>query len=114
MSELDNGSHRRYNILLGEWIVVCKDRLNRPWKGVTEAQPTSAKQSEDCVNYLAPGGIRANGIKTPNYSGTFVFENDFPVFSRKETGTHPEAPIEEEDGLFIQQKTYGWYSVHSF
>lgn len=107
MSELDNGSHRRYNILLDEWVIVCKDRLNRPWKGITEAQPTAAKNTEGSVNYLAPGGTRANGIKTPNYSGTFVFDNDFPVFCRKEDGTHPEAPVEDEDGLFIQQKTYG-------
>ncbi|KAE9552764.1 hypothetical protein FO519_004026 [Halicephalobus sp. NKZ332] len=106
MPELDNGSRRRYNILLGEWVIVCKDRLNRPWKGITEPQPASTKGGEPGANYLAPGGTRANGIKTPDYSGTFVFENDFPIFCRKDDATCPETPIEDEDGLFIQQKTY--------
>uniref|UniRef100_A0AC34PVZ3 UDP-glucose--hexose-1-phosphate uridylyltransferase n=1 Tax=Panagrolaimus sp. JU765 TaxID=591449 RepID=A0AC34PVZ3_9BILA len=108
------GSHRRFNPLLGEWIVVCKDRLNRPWKGAIEETASEAKKDDGNTNYLAPGGIRANGMKTPDYKNTFVFENDFPAFNKKEKDGSVENVIENVDDLFITQKSFGITKVVCF
>ncbi len=69
--------HRRYNLLTGEWILVSPHRAKRPWQGKLEKKPDlQAKQyDENC--YLCPGNERAGGINNPQYTGTFVFENDF-------------------------------------
>lgn len=77
-------SHCRYNPLLDEWIVVSPHRCNRPWKG-----ETSKPQSFDMPDYmpgngLCPGNTRSNGETTPNYSSTYVFDNDFPALQKLE------------------------------
>ena len=33
---LENNSHRRYNILTGEWVLVSPHRSKRPWQGQNE------------------------------------------------------------------------------
>ncbi len=71
--------HRRYNPLTGEWVLVSPHRMKRPWQGRVE-EPASEQLPEydpDC--YLCPGNTRAEGKANPEYSGTYVFENDFPA-----------------------------------
>jgi UDPglucose--hexose-1-phosphate uridylyltransferase len=69
--------HRRWNALKREWVVVSPHRTLRPWQGQTEdtVKPTIVQFDPSC--YLCPGNTRAGGHITPDYTGTFVFENDY-------------------------------------
>jgi len=69
--------HRRLNQLTGEWILVSPHRTQRPWQGQIERGEPSrlAPYEPDC--YLCPGNLRAGGVRNPQYTSTFVFDNDF-------------------------------------
>ncbi len=69
--------HRRWNPLRREWVVVSPHRTLRPWQGQTEDTATPAAPHYDPACYLCPGNTRAGGHVTPDYKGTFVFENDY-------------------------------------
>ena len=71
--------HRRYNPLTGEWILVSPHRARRPWLGQVEPQPPEHRPAFDPTCYLCPGNERAGGVRNPAYTGTFVFDNDFPA-----------------------------------
>ncbi len=78
MTEFE-GSHRRWNPLLDEWVLCSPHRLKRPWQGQVEATPPENRPSYDPKCYLCPGNERAGGVKNPRYETTFVFDNDFPA-----------------------------------
>jgi UDPglucose--hexose-1-phosphate uridylyltransferase len=60
---------------------VSPQRTQRPWQGAVE-QVSAAKISQyDPHCYLCPGNSRAGGIRNPQYSGTFVFDNDFAALT---------------------------------
>lgn len=71
--------HVRYNPLKGEWILVSPHRLKRPWSGQVEATHEEAIPPFDPNNPLCPGVRRPNGQTNPEYTSTFVFDNDFPA-----------------------------------
>lgn len=81
-------SHRRYNPLTQEWVVVSPNRINRPWAGAVEKtssghtdDPASqASENSAKPNPLAPGSTRSSGAVNPFYESTFTFPNDFPAF----------------------------------
>ena len=74
---IQNHTHKRYNILTGEWILVSPHRSKRPWQGQQEDDITSERSNYDKNCYLCAGNKRANGEINPNYNDVFVFTNDF-------------------------------------
>ena len=77
--ELNKVPHRRFNPLLREWVLVSPHRTERPWLGRVEraGKPPAIKFDPNC--YLCPGNQRARGARTPPYTQTCVFDNDFPA-----------------------------------
>jgi UDPglucose--hexose-1-phosphate uridylyltransferase len=71
--------HRRFNPLTREWVLVSPQRTKRPWFGQIEKVPPENIPEYDRGCYLCPGNLRAGGVRNPGYSGTFVFDNDFPA-----------------------------------
>lgn len=70
--------HLRHNPLTDEWVLVCPNRLKRPWKG-QEEKPKDDKLKNEDKNPLCPNAIRPNGVRNEDYTSTFVFDNDFPA-----------------------------------
>ena len=92
-SGLREQTHRRYNPLLDEWILVSPHRTKRPWQGQAETPPVDSRPRHDPDCYLCPGNLRANGERNPDYESTFVFVNDFsavlPDVPPMEQAEHP-------------------------
>ncbi len=63
-------------------------RMKRPWQGQLEevAVPAAAAYEPGC--YLCPGNERMGGERNPDYTATYVFENDFAAL-------YPETPAGE-------------------
>uniref|UniRef100_A0A8C4WCB6 Galactose-1-phosphate uridylyltransferase n=1 Tax=Gopherus evgoodei TaxID=1825980 RepID=A0A8C4WCB6_9SAUR len=77
--------HVRYNPLRDDWVLVSAHRMRRPWQGQVEKPPQEDVPRCDLSNPLCPGAVRANGEVNPQYTNTFVFDNDFPALQ-------PDAP----------------------
>jgi UDPglucose--hexose-1-phosphate uridylyltransferase len=71
--------HRRFNPLIDEWVLVSPHRATRPWQGEVARQPNASEPAYDPNCYLCPGNARVGGVHNPQYSSTFVFDNDFPA-----------------------------------
>lgn len=80
--------HRRFNPLIGEYVLVSPHRMKRPWQGQKEAPPPERRPQYDPSCYLCPGNTRASGVTNPNYTDTYVFTNDYPALL---TDTPPTA-----------------------
>lgn len=100
--------HKRYNPLTDDWVLVSPHRAKRPWQGAQEAPQVSElpKYDQDC--FLCPGNTRISGATNPDYSTTFVFENDFAAL-QKET-----PPAQQDDPLFRYQSEQGEAHVICF
>ncbi|XP_041361353.1 galactose-1-phosphate uridylyltransferase-like [Gigantopelta aegis] len=101
--------HIRFNPLRGDWVLVSPHRANRPWKGQVEKVPEDNIPRSDPKNPLCPGSVRSSGKVTPEYSSTYVFDNDFPALL--EEGPAPE---ESDDPLFQAAPAYGTCKVMCF
>jgi UDPglucose--hexose-1-phosphate uridylyltransferase len=75
-------SHRRFNPLLDEWVLVSPQRHARPWQGQIESPEPEQSPEYDASCYLCPGNERAHGVRNPRYASTFAFDNDFGALSR--------------------------------
>jgi UDPglucose--hexose-1-phosphate uridylyltransferase len=78
-SNLQDYSHKRLNILTGEWVLVSPQRAKRPWQGQNETISQEVRSKHDPNCYLCAGNMRINGEQNPDYKDVFVFENDFPA-----------------------------------
>ena len=61
-----NSSHRRKNILTGEWVLVSPHRTKRPWQGMQEQAKELKTLKYDPNCYLCPGNTRANNEINPD------------------------------------------------
>jgi UDPglucose--hexose-1-phosphate uridylyltransferase len=86
--------HRRYDPLGDEWILVSPHRASRPWQGQQDAPDIVDRPAHDAHCYLCPGNARVTGATNPDYSGVFVFKNDFAALAQ-------DTPIPEHgSGIF--------------
>lgn len=81
-TDLQDYSHKRYNILTGEWVLVSPHRAKRPWQGQKETLNKEVRPSYDESCYLCAGNTRINGEVNPDYKGAFVFTNDFAALQK--------------------------------
>jgi UDPglucose--hexose-1-phosphate uridylyltransferase len=105
---LQDHPHRRFNVLTGEWVLVSPHRMKRPWQGKVDKPAEEDRLGYDSNCYLCPGNTRAGGVVTPEYSGTFVFTNDFAALL-------PDTPSGSyEEGLLLAQSERGLCRVICF
>jgi UDPglucose--hexose-1-phosphate uridylyltransferase len=101
--------HRRLNPLTNEWVLVSPQRASRPWQGQVETQTTETALTYDPSCYLCPRNQRAKGHHNPDYTSTFVFDNDFPALL-----PNSEPGVMNQHDLFVAASERGVCRVVCF
>ncbi len=107
-TDLQDYSHKRYNILTGEWVLVSPHRAKRPWQGQNEAVNNEKRPTYDESCYLCAGNTRINGEVNPKYEDVFIFTNDFAALQKDS----PDFSV--NDGLLIAESEKGICKVICF
>ena len=107
-TNLQDYSHKRFNILTGEWVLVSPHRAKRPWQGQNEEISNEKRPKHDPNCYLCSGNTRVNGEKNPKYNDVFVFINDFAALQT----TSPKFAVNE--GLLKAESEQGICKVICF
>ncbi|EJD08531.1 galactose-1-phosphate uridylyltransferase [Fomitiporia mediterranea MF3/22] len=92
MDEFDptQHTHRRYNPLTDEYILVSPHRARRPWLGQIEPPQPSSLPQYDPSCYLCPGNKRAGGHQNDAYTSTYTFNNDYAALAPAPVPPPPE------------------------
>ena len=107
-TNLQDYSHKRFNILTGEWVLVSPHRAKRPWQGQNEEISNQKQPTHDSSCYLCAGNTRVNGEENPKYEDVFVFTNDFAALQT----TSPRFALNE--GLLKAESEQGICKVICF
>jgi UDPglucose--hexose-1-phosphate uridylyltransferase len=107
-SNLQDYSHKRLNILTGEWVLVSPHRAKRPWQGQNESITREVRPSYDESCYLCASNNRMNGETNPEYKDVYVFTNDFAALQKA------SATFSINDGLLQAQSEQGICKVICF
>ena len=105
---LQDYSHKRFNILTGEWVLVSPHRAKRPWQGQNEEISKEQRPTYDEKCYLCATNTRINGEINPDYKDVFVFTNDFAALQKDS----PNFNVNE--GLFKAESETGICKVICF
>jgi UDPglucose--hexose-1-phosphate uridylyltransferase len=107
-TDLQDYSHKRLNILIGEWVLVSPHRAKRPWQGQNEVVSEEVRPTYDEHCYLCAGNTRINGEQNPKYEDVFVFTNDFAALQ------NDSKPFSVKEGLLEAQSEQGICKVICF
>lgn len=107
-TDLQDYSHKRLNILTGEWVLVSPHRAKRPWQGQNESISNEVRPAYDETCYLCAGNTRINGEVNPKYTDVFVFTNDFAALQTDSKS------FKIEDDLLIAHSEQGICKVICF
>jgi len=107
-TNLQDYSHKRFNILTSEWVLVSPHRAKRPWQGQNETVSKEIRPTHDPNCYLCANNKRMNGEINPDYKDVFVFTNDFAAL-QKESPT-----FKLNDGLLKAESETGICKVICF
>ena len=107
-TNLQDYSHKRFNILTGEWVLVSPHRAKRPWQGQNEEVNNEKRPTHDESCYLCAGNTRINGEVNPEYKDVFVFTNDFAALQ------NDSPTFNVNDGLLKAQSETGICKVICF
>lgn len=102
--------HRRYNPLRRQWVLVSPHRTQRPWQGEVAKTETATVLHYDPNCYLCPGNTRAGGHTNPDYTGVFIFTNDYAALL-PDTPAFTDAP---HDDLLRAEREQGICRVICF
>lgn len=107
-TDLQDYSHKRLNILTGEWVLVSPHRAKRPWQGQNESISNEVRPAYDESCYLCAGNTRINGEINPKYQDVFVFTNDFAALQTD------SKTFKIEDDLLVAHSEQGICKVICF